>query len=74
MSVYVALLFVVLTPGVVLTLPSKGPLLNKAIVHGLVFAAVFHYTHKAVWRMTEGFQDAPMACPPGTAMMNGVCK
>ena len=60
MSVYVALLFVVLTPGVVLTLPAKGPLLHKALVHGLVFAAVFHYTHKAVWRMTEGFVAPPV--------------
>ena len=49
MSLFVALLFVLLTPGVLLTLPKGGSKLTVAVVHGLVFALVFHYTHKAVW-------------------------
>ena len=58
MSLYVALLFVVLTPGLLLRLPPKGPLLMAAIVHGLVFALVYHFTHKMVWRLTmEGFES-----------------
>ena len=62
MSLYVALLFVLLTPGVLLRLPPKGSLLTVAIVHGLVFALVYHCTHKMVWRLTsEGFTaDPPM--------------
>ena len=58
MSLYVALLFVVLTPGLLLRLPPKGSLLMAAIVHGLVFALVYHFTHKMVWRLTmEGFES-----------------
>jgi len=60
MSLFIAVLFVVLTPGVLVSLPPKGSLLTKAAVHGVVFAAVFHFTHRAVWRMTtQGFQNMP---------------
>ena len=56
MSLYVALLFVLLTPGVLIKLPPKGSLLTVAIVHGLVFALVFHLTCRAVYKMSvEGF-------------------
>ena len=48
MSLFVAALFVALTPGVLLTLPSKGSKLTVAVVHGLVFAVVYHLTRKAV--------------------------
>jgi hypothetical protein len=57
MSLYVAVLFVVLTPGVLLTLPKGGSKLTVAVVHGLVFALVFHFTHKFVWKALEGFQS-----------------
>jgi len=60
-SLYLALLFVALTPGVLLSLPPGGSKLTVAVVHGLVFAVVYHFTHKAVWRATahmDGFQDA----------------
>ena len=61
-SLYIALLFVVLTPGVVLTLPV-GSKLAVAAAHGLVFAVLYHLTYKTVWRLStrlEGFQDKPM--------------
>jgi len=62
MSVFTALLFVVLTPGVLLTLPSKASgKLVVAIVHGAIFALVYHFTHKAVWEWTrkyEGFENS----------------
>ena len=45
---YVALLFFVLSPGVLLSLPSGGSTLTVAAVHALVFALVFHFTHKLV--------------------------
>ena len=59
-SLYLALLFVALTPGVLLSLPPGGSKLTVAVVHGLVFAVVYHFTHKAVWRATshmDGFQN-----------------
>ena len=56
-SLYVALLFVLLTPGVLIRLPPKGSLLMAAIVHGLVFALVFHFTRKMVYRLSvDGFE------------------
>ena len=61
MTLFTTLLFVLLVPGVVLSLPPKGSLLTKAVVHGLVFALVYHFTHKAVWHWsvgsTSGFMD-----------------
>jgi len=51
MSIYVALLFVILTPGVLITLPPNSSRLTVAVVHGVVFALVYHFTHKTVWRM-----------------------
>jgi len=57
MSLFIAVLFVALTPGVLLTLPKKGSKMTVAVVHGLVFAVVFHLTHKTAMRMLyEGFQ------------------
>lgn len=58
-SLYVVLLFVLLTPGVLLTLPKGGSKLTVAVVHGLVFAVVWHFTNNMVLRATaglEGFQ------------------
>ena len=59
MILYIILLFVLLTPGVVLRLPSKSTLLTVAIVHGIIFALLFHFTHRHVYRLTvsEGFED-----------------
>jgi len=48
MSLFVAGLFVALTPGVLVTLPSKGSKLTVAVVHGLLFAVVYHLTRKVV--------------------------
>ncbi len=50
MSLYVAFLFVLLTPGILLRLPPGASKLTVAIVHGLVFAIIFHLTHKFVWK------------------------
>ena len=59
-TLYVALLFVLLTPGILLRLPPKGSLLTVAIVHGLVFALVYQFTHRIVYRMSmEGFEAEP---------------
>jgi len=49
---YVAVLFFLLTPSVLLRLPPKGGKYVVAFVHALVFAAVFHFTHKFVWNMS----------------------
>jgi hypothetical protein len=50
-SLYAAILFFILTPGVLLRLPKNGSKFTIAAVHALVFALLFHFTHKIVWRI-----------------------
>ena len=54
MFVYAFLLFFVLTPGILLSLPPKGSKIVVALTHAFVFALVWHFTHKIVWRSTHG--------------------
>jgi hypothetical protein len=55
-TLYVAVLFFALTPGVLLRLPPKSGLMTVAAVHALVFAVVWHFTHKIVWSLSlSGF-------------------
>jgi len=57
MLAYTALLFVVLTPGVLLRLPMKGSKMTVALTHGAIFAVVWYFTHKMVSSGPyEGFQ------------------
>jgi hypothetical protein len=60
MSLYLAALFVALTPGVLLTLPKGGKKLTVALVHGIVFAVVWHFTNRMVRRATAGFEGFQM--------------
>jgi hypothetical protein len=54
MFLYAFVLFFVLTPGVLLSLPPGGSKLVVAATHALVFALVWHFTHKIVWQATSG--------------------
>jgi hypothetical protein len=45
---YVAALFFILTPGILLRLPPSGDKFTVAAVHAIVFALVWHFTHKFV--------------------------
>lgn len=51
-AIYVFILFILLTPGVLLTLPRGGSKLTVAAVHALVFAVVYYFTHKLVWQLS----------------------
>jgi len=51
---YAAILFFVLTPAVLVRLPQKGGKYTVAAVHALVFALIFHFTHKFVWQLSMG--------------------
>ena len=48
MSAYAAILFVLLSPGVLTSLPPRGSLTTKVFVHGLVFLLIFHYTKSMI--------------------------
>jgi hypothetical protein len=60
-SVYVLVLFVVLTPGILLRLPKKGSKTTVALVHALVFAAVLAVSGHVFWKhgrqLFEGLED-----------------
>ncbi len=50
MTIFTMALFVLLTPGVVIQgIPSGGSKWQVAAVHGLIFALIYHFTHKVVW-------------------------
>lgn len=69
-SIYAALLFFILTPGILLKLPtsamfSKLPIKGNrptviAAVHALVFGLIFYLTKPIIWRLgvrLEGFSE-----------------
>ena len=48
MSLFVAALFYVLTPGILVSLPPKGSKMVVALTHAVVFAVVYALVHKMV--------------------------
>jgi hypothetical protein len=54
MSLFVAALFFVLTPGVLLSLPLGGSKMAVAATHAVVFALVYHLTHKMAFHSFHG--------------------
>ena len=62
MVVYTAVLFYVLTPGILLSLPPRGSKMLVAATHAVVFALVYKFTHRMAWKFSmslEGFQQKP---------------
>lgn len=53
MCLYTALLFFLLTPGILITLPPKGKKMIVAAVHAIVFGIVWNFTHDLVWKATQ---------------------
>jgi len=67
MTVFVVILFVILTPGIIFSLPTRGSIHSRAIVHGILFAILYHIIHKSL--RVEGFRYHPPTprgpCPGG---------
>ena len=66
---FIVVLFVLLTPNVLLRLPPKGGKWTVAIVHGLVFAFILHYSYMYYFKATEGatnMMKGPMPKMMGT--------
>ena len=55
MFVYIVVLFVVLTPGILLRLPPGGSKLTVAVVHGIVFALVMSLFYRTVQGYIGGY-------------------
>ena len=51
-SIYSAILFFVLTPGIFVRLPPKASNMVVTATHAVIFAIIFHFTHKFVWMTT----------------------
>jgi hypothetical protein len=67
-SLYVAVLFFILTPALLLRIPKKGSKYTVAGVHAIVFALLLHFTGKFVWNVSmsmEGFQEGAGAADRG---------
>jgi hypothetical protein len=59
-SLYVAFLFFILTPAILVRLPPKAGKFTVAGFHAVVFALILHFTGKIVLnfsRSLEGFQE-----------------
>jgi hypothetical protein len=60
MLVVMALLFAALTPGVLVWLPFGASRKVAALVHGLVFAVVWHFLHRPIAQLlssVEGMEN-----------------
>ena len=53
MSLYFAVLFFVLSPGVLLSLPPGTSKMTQAATHAVVFALVYALSNKMVFRMLK---------------------
>jgi hypothetical protein len=54
MFLYTAVLFFILTPGIVLSLPPGANKTVTALTHAVVFAFVWSFTNQAVFAATRG--------------------
>lgn len=57
-SLYVAILFFLLTPGILLRIPKGGSKYAVAGLHALIFGVILFLTRRFVWRLSaslEGF-------------------
>ena len=50
LSIYLFVLFVVLTPGVLLTLPPNSHYIIVALVHGAVLVVIWELSRKYLWK------------------------
>ena len=67
-SLYVAVLFFILTPAILLRIPKNGNKYTVAGVHAIVFALLLHFTGKFVWNFSmrmEGFSESIDAAQRG---------
>jgi len=75
-TIFTALLFVALTPGVLFYFPKKGSKMTVALFHGVIFALVYQLTYKTILRFTghESFTRKPAATPQEIAQFEAQGK
>jgi hypothetical protein len=55
--VFSVVLFFLLSPGILVTLPKNGSKMTIAAVHALVFGLVFYFSNEFVGQLSEGFRE-----------------
>jgi len=58
-AIYSAILFFILSPGVLLRLPPNGSKMTVAAVHAVVFGIVLYFTASTVWRFSMSMSMHP---------------
>jgi hypothetical protein len=73
-SIYAAILFFLLTPAILVRLPPGGSKWTVAAVHAIVFAILFHFTHKLVWRLGARLEGMESTVPAATTKAAATTK
>ena len=67
-ALYLALLFFLLSPNVLVRLPPNGNKLTVAATHALIFGVVVYLTAKMVWKLSMSmgvYEGMGMPMPKG---------
>jgi hypothetical protein len=64
-SIYVLVLFFILTPGILLRIPKKGSKVIVALVHGLIFAAILSISGHYVWKFRNSLFEGAQGSSTG---------
>jgi len=67
MFIYAFVLFFLLTPKVLVSLPAKGSKIMVAAVHALIFALIFVLTNQWVWKNTHSLFEGAIGSMRGSA-------
>lgn len=72
------ILFMVLVPGVHLSIPPGASLREQALIHGLVFSVINYYVYMYIRPALERFDNPDSRvlppCPPGSERVGSDCR
>jgi hypothetical protein len=65
-ALYLALLFFLLSPNILVRLPPNGNKMTVAATHALIFGVIVYLTTKMVWKlsMSMGIYEGMTTAPP----------
>jgi hypothetical protein len=73
-----AILFMIMVPGVHLSIPPRASLKEQAIIHGVIFAVLNYYVYLYVRPMLERFDNPDTKvlppCPEGSVRHGLDCR
>jgi hypothetical protein len=70
-TIYTGLLFFILSPKILGSIPSKGNKYMVALCHAIIFAMVLHFTYNFVYNLLSIYEgNSPMTYKPNAEMNN----